>query len=260
MRIAPVLPFSYIPSLIPAYAEDEHSELWAVLGLAHLISVPGYAEGLRNLKSDLKIMDNSFFELGYSLPLNEVIEAAYRIDATHVVLPDGMICPRACKDVEREGMSVMFVPTNAEEMKKALRLVVEIPSTKLGISTIHARRCGFKSRLSWLNYEIGKLSFDEVPFSSSFHFLGLSDNPWSEIVNIAHRCPEASIDSSLFVWPFINEGLKLWDISVKAVVQPIDFDCPHREEVNLDSYLQELKTRIESCRSVNTFVQIFEGD
>lgn len=251
MRVAPIVPFECISSLAPAYERDVNSETWAVMGLAHLISSPGYAAGLRELPCDLKIMDNSFFELGYSLPLKSVIEAAYRIEATHVVLPDGLICPNAYKEVERFGMSVMFVPTCAEEIRRALELVTELPGTKLGVSTIHARNCGFKSRLSWVNYEISAAPLSSVPPSSSFHFLGLSDYPWDEIAGIASEFPEASVDSSLFVYPFIREGIKLWDISTKSSVSPIDFTLPYRETEELAPYLQELETKISTCRYAN---------
>jgi len=62
-------------------------------------------------------LDNSEFEMGKPCSLAELIEAGHKIEASCLILPDGVMTEEACKVVRANGFDVMVIPAgpNMEE-------------------------------------------------------------------------------------------------------------------------------------------------
>lgn len=211
------------------------------------------------------MLDNSFFELGKSLPLEDMFAITENIceggyfeggginPFKTLILPDGDFS--GFKDATKRGFTPMLVPTNDEELFIAIYMALcfEKP-IKIGISCIHAlksQKVGVFGAFTRINFVEKTLSLfgedaEKIRRGKYLHFLGLNNEPWSEIRNIAPRY-NATLDSSAFSWPFIQAGLDIRDIG-KKFDKPVDFmvDLLPREEDEFGEYIIEIRNELNT--------------
>lgn len=233
--------------------------------LAHLFKrfKHTYIEALSQSLTRNFMLDNSFFELGKPLPLEDMFEITENIcDGKYfekgsinpfktLILPDGDF--GGFKDVAGRGFIPMLVPTNDEELFIAVYMALCFPKPiKIGISCIHAlksQKVGVFNAFTRINFVEKTLSSfgedaEKIRVGNYLHFLGLNNEPWNEIRNIAPRY-NATLDSSAFTWPFIQAGLDIRNIG-KKFTKPVDFmvELLPREEDEFEEYIIEIRKEL----------------
>lgn len=213
--------------------------------LAHLFKKckHSYLDVLSKTQTESFMLDNSFFELGEPLPLEDMLAITEDIGVKQyfkgvnknpfkvLILPDGDF--GGFEVVKAKGFIPMLVPTNQEELFVAFYLHQKFASyIKVGISCIHAQKSQNmqvfdpNTRISFVENVLalfGKSEAEKIRKSKCLHFLGLSNEPWKEIKNLAFHY-EATLDSSAFCWPYLRAKLDIRDIREKYK-KPVDFNA-----------------------------------
>ena len=145
-RFAPVIPLEVACELSPSVLGDYH------LLLAHdvLAHAKWYEDLYKNKGMDI-LMDNSLIELGYAMPLREVVEAANIVGAQYVILPDTLRDFDATMNQFHNAMNELdeipwrnkrhleFVPVI--QGKSATEVIVMMDEVRTKCSTVAIPRC-----------------------------------------------------------------------------------------------------------------------
>jgi len=159
--------------------------------LTHLVlSDTKYRKAFKQVKGE-KILDNSFFELGYCMEPSKMVAAAKLVDATTLICPDGTM--QGLELFKKEGYKVMCVPRDANQFRDFMYS----PSIDyVGLSEEHFayRHC------PGARYEVLRDNLNSDMPRKKIHLLGATDSicelamlrPFSEFI--------MSWDSSAAVW------------------------------------------------------------
>lgn len=164
------------------------------MGLTHLVQKypDTYAEIARNRDKDCYLMlDNSIVELGESVTLKEILEAADKVQANEVILRDSY--PNGPRTIERIKEDIQYLRDNnltnkykimavchgenIEDFKATFEYINSVPEiTCIGIPKVLSKWCGERKSLSdiWLNTE------------KEIHLLG-SWNSLEELINLPYN-------------------------------------------------------------------------
>lgn len=233
MKFAPIVPTAYMSAVNNARRGEDSLHLI----LAHLCLKSEEYVNRAIEAPGRKILDNSFFELGYSLNTNTLLRIAEKVRASAVVLEDDTLI--GYDTFYREGYDCYLTPHLAETLAKFAKLAAKDGGTYLCISHIAAKKIvggksfGVSNRAKVLKLLRHLISLDEweVLEKGKFHFLGLGDNPQIELAKIrAAIGNDFTCDSSMFLYPFIkSEGERHFeDIALKSKAESIDFDFKSR--------------------------------
>jgi len=179
--------------------------------LAHKLVEPKYFEIAKKVGKKFKILDNSFYELGYALPTDELVRWADKIDATHIVAPDGSLIN--CAEISASGYKTIFVPTNVTQFIQALN----DPSVDMiGLSEEH-----FTRRYDpFIRYDVLNIVSSQTVINKPIHILGVTDT----IMEIALLSKFAkhihSMDSSYPFWA------GKYDVNINEVVSRSKLNLP----------------------------------
>lgn len=203
-----------------------------------------FVDGTGISRLDITV-DNSVVELGESLPFDKVIEAAKRVGATTVVLPDVINNGPATaqsgedamdayvEDLEEAGIGALGIPqgSDIEEVLDCAKQLVELGVQRIGISRYTADGpLGSRVELArklWRDYEL------------PIHLFGFSNNLLDDLT--AARLPGViGIDSAMPIW-YGYAGRTLPDSPRKIDTgrRPSDYehearDLTHQVRVNVD--------------------------
>lgn len=162
------------------------------MALTHLmLSNQTYAETMSKVTVPV-ILDNSFFELGESLPPEDIIEAAQKLTSATVYL----VCPDGTREGQEEfvkaGYKVMCIPKTIEQFQEFMC----DPSIHLvGVSEEHfERRHAIGARYNLFKTSMPLLSPKKI------HILGGTDSMWELALLSPFKDFIHSWDTSMPVW------------------------------------------------------------
>jgi hypothetical protein len=159
--------------------------------LTHLVlNNPAYREAMAKLKG-IKFLDNSYFELGYCMRPQEMIEAAKLVHATHLICPDGTT--EGAELFKEHGYKVICIPKWASQFEEFMRdPAIDI----VGVSEEH-----FAYRHSpGARYELFRDHLtDDMP-EKKIHLLGGTDSLWELGMLKPFDKHIYSWDSSMAIW------------------------------------------------------------
>ena len=193
----------------------------AHMALAHLINDPEYADNFRTIRDEggYVYLDNSQFELGYSLPIETVLNAAQLINANCVILPDGDLTH--LDFVKKAGFDVMYIPAAPDLEKDFLEAMFNKKIDKVGLS--YSKTSAYMSRerhssTSRFDFLAG---IGEMLPNKKIHMLGMATpgeialmRPFKDLIY--------SWDTSIAVWAGLN-NTRIEDMKHKNAT-PVDFD------------------------------------
>lgn len=197
-RFAPVVPLSLAALLKERGALGSYHLL-----LAHdvLENPKVYREIYSNQGFDI-IMDNSLIELGYPLPVNEVLEAAEIVGAQKFVLPDTLGNYTATKEQVEEGIgewqaiknnfSINCTPlavVQGSTWHECIRCLLDYKEWDLSISIPRVLTEVLKSRIP-LALKAAEMGFQNI------HLLGFSEDILDDLA-CARMTGVAGIDSAV---------------------------------------------------------------
>lgn len=175
--------------------------------LAHMVlGSKEYATIGRELHGE-KFLDNSFFELGKALSVNEILEAAKIVGATTVICEDGTL--NGFTTFKKNGYKVMAIPTTVEMFNEYM-LNEDIDF--VGVSAIH-----FKSRYNLLLHNTDDTTQKKI------HILGSGDSMWEFGALSPFKHCITSCDTSAPIWQG-HLGNLIRDLRVKDRT-PVDFSA-----------------------------------
>ena len=94
---------------------DEHYNKGLNMVLTHLVlENEAYRHAFKAIKGE-KYLDNSFFELGYCMEPEEMMEAAKMVDATVLICPDGTM--KGMELFKKAGYKIMCIPKDEHQFK-----------------------------------------------------------------------------------------------------------------------------------------------
>lgn len=208
------------------------------LFLAHMIQGDAkYAELAKEAKG-YKILDNSFFELGYSLPVDRLIRLADEINVSCIVLPDGLEgFNQKDKVLGKSSYNVMLVPKTFEQLQSFAGYALSTPRIYVGLSGIHSsnmlreyfnlpvERFACMNRFLVLSQLMSadKHLYKNFITSKKLHLLGLGDYPLLELKAFNLAGIEYTNDSNAYVWPYLHRRVRFDEIEKKQG-RFIDFD------------------------------------
>jgi len=153
------------------------------------------------------ILDNSWFELGTTPPIEDLIEVAGRVGATYIVLPDGTL--DGIDDVRQAGFKAMAVPAGPNMLDQAIMWLRNAKVAKVAISFTHAASAVGVHKLNPAARYLALQHIDaqwqgSIP-TNRIHFLGMGDSvheimlvkPWWHTIY--------SWDTSAAVWAGIHD-------------------------------------------------------
>lgn len=208
------------------------------LFLAHMVQNDATYAKLAKEARGYKILDNSFFELGYSLPVDKLISLADEINASCIVLPDGLEgFDQKHKVLGRTSYDVMLVPKVFDHLTGFARFALDTPRVYVGLSGIHAANMlNDKFDLNTKKFEcmnrllvLSQLMSEDTQLYKQFitskklHLLGLGDYPLLELKAFNLAGIEYTNDSNAYVWPFLSAKLGFGVIE-KKFTEPLDFN------------------------------------
>lgn len=165
--------------------------------LAHLVlENEAYREFYRKVDR-VKLLDNSFFELGYSLSVPAMLEAASLIDADYLVMPDDTL--NGLDEFKDAGYKVMAVPSAIPSLEAFL---ANEEVDRIGLSCLHIPKM---CNLPAFNPKARALCINEWVKPKDYwrlHLLGASDDLKEEFRLLKGRF--GSIDTSLPIWSGLN--------------------------------------------------------
>jgi len=161
---------------------DKHYNKGFNMLLTHLVlQNEDYAKTARELDG-VKYLDNSFFELGYSLPTADLLHAAEVVKATTIICKDGTT--DGLGSYKESGYSVMCIPKTIAQLQSMLdNKDIDL----VGLSYIH-----FVNRFNTLDIVT-------LPKEPKIHILGMRR---AEELQQAKACKKhiVSWDTSAAVW------------------------------------------------------------
>lgn len=127
----------------------------------------------------------------------------------------------------------MFLPKTSEEFIAVINLVKElkIDNFKIGINwrdvmkALRKRKYNASLRIIFLNSSLKcNSSFKEyITQTYKLHFIGLNSHPLVELRSLASNY-NATIESTLFLWPFISQEKDFLKIESRDSIHPFDFN------------------------------------
>lgn len=184
-----------------------------IMALAHSLDVDmadkdtikAVEEYIAKLKQSrlTKILDNGYYELGYSLGAEKLIKIGREIGASYIVLPDGEMSEAAL--VKKAGFKTIGVITKEEDVKSFVNCSL---IDMLGVGLLHTDRI--------MNARVPFSSFDRREFLEDFrielkgkpiHLLGAGNNI-EEDLNACVGTNVVSMDTS-FAFKATKLGIDL---------------------------------------------------
>ncbi len=175
------------------------------MALAHLCTDENYVKAFRTIgmeKDNYIYLDNSQFELGTALPVDVLLEAAQKIFADCIILPDGSFEGAAA--IKKAGFDVMYIPSAPDFEADFIEALwdQDIDYVGLSYSKVSAYlgrpRHSATSRFDFLS------NLGEMLPNKKIHMLGMVTpgeialmKPFEEAI--------ISWDSSIAIWAGINE-------------------------------------------------------
>lgn len=225
------------------------------LFLAHMIQGDADYAKLAKEAKGYKILDNSFFELGYSLPLGKLTKLADEINASCIVLPDGLEgFNQKGRVLGETSYGVMFVPKTFEQLVSFVDFALTTPRVYIGLSGIHAanmlreqfglpvERFACMNRFLVLSQlmSVDKHLYGNFITSGKLHLLGLGDYPLLELKAFNLAGIEYTNDSNAYVYPYLSNRVRFDEIEKKQS-RPVDFDYFDGCEASWQFYKIRLK-------------------
>lgn len=245
-----------------AYLKDYASQSNMHLILAHLVdSNDDYANFYADRPShELKIQDNSAFELGESYNPEKLIELGIKCKADAIVLPDypGQNQDKTIQAAidwaprfKEAGFKTMFVPQSIvgdtqgwiEAYEWAAidnELIDIIGMSILGIPNAlpHIHRAYARVVMTSMLIDHGVFNFEK-----HHHYLGLNSGPKLEIPSLINMGALDSCDSSGPMWAGLN-GIQYTENSdsfmpvSKNVMRHVDFNTPYTTNATVHQMIQ----------------------
>jgi len=178
------------PTALIKYVDDCYNKGLNMV-LTHLVlRDEAYREAFKQVKGE-KLLDNSFFELGYCMKPKEMVKAAQLVDATTLICPDGTT--EGLELFKQNGYKVMCIPKDANQFRDFMYS----PSIDyVGLSEEHFayRHC------PGVRYEVLRDNLTSEMPKKKIHLLGATDSvrelsllkPFEQYIN--------SWDSSAAIW------------------------------------------------------------
>ncbi len=192
------------------------------MALAHLCNDKEYVEAFKTIgmeQDNYIYVDNSQFELGEALPMETLIEAADKILADCIILPDGSV--EGASIAKKAGYDVMYIPAAPNFEADFMEAIwdQEIDFVGLSYSKVASHlgrgRHSATSRFDFLS------SLGEMLPNKKIHMLGMvTPGEIALIKPFEHAI--ISWDSSIAIWPGINEW-EVQDLKHKFGT-PVDFN------------------------------------
>lgn len=190
------------------------------MALFHLTNDPDYCAAYRNAPCDV-ILDNSFFELGKCPPVDDMLEAAVRVNADYVVLKDGTL--EGAARFKEAGFKVIAVPAGPQMEEQTISWAQDPYIDLVAISFTHAARAiGVLKNNPSARFEfMNSIDFHLIP-EGKLHMLGMTNSVHEVLLMKPFWKYINSWDSSSAVW----NGLYDIDIATMPVKNPlpVDFD------------------------------------
>lgn len=170
-------------SITPVHQAKWMLEQPMIMALSHLTKYPEYVNAIKNRKKDIfVILDNSLIELGESVTLDTVLEAAEKIDANEIILRD--VFKNGPATIERVKEDINYLKeknligkyqlmavchgNNLKEFKESFDQLEAIPEVDtIGIPKVVSTWCGERSEL----FNIFKNSKKNIHFLGSWYSL-----------------------------------------------------------------------------------------
>jgi hypothetical protein len=185
-----------------------------------------------------KILDNSFFELHYSLPPKDMLEAAYKIGAEWLICPDGT--KDGLKEFKEHGFKVMCVPVNKMQFHEFML------DENIDLVAVSEEHLTFRHDISarfYLLQEVGDYYLNKG-IRDKIHFLGMGESAWEVGMCMPWKKLIHSWDSSSAIW----HGLHGIDISKMPgkMSKGVDFnfDCSQNKN-QVESNIRFINTMID---------------
>lgn len=238
------------------------------LFLAHMVQGDADYAKLAKEAKGYKILDNSFFELGYSLPLDKLIKLADEINASCIVLPDGLEgFNQRDRVLEKTSCGVMLVPRTFEQLISFVTFALNTPRVYIGLSGIHAanmlreqfelpvERFACVNRLLVLSQLMSydKHLYKNFIISKKLHLLGLGDRPFLELSAFNLAGVEYTNDSNAYVWPYLFNRVRFDEIEKKQS-HPVNFDYADGDKSLWRFYKTYLQKVLSNLTKKNTGV------
>jgi len=170
---------------------DTHYNKGLNMVLTHLVlKDSNYREEVKRLRGE-KYLDNSFFELGYSLPPRDIMEAAELVNATVLICPDGTTA--GLKEFKSAGYKVMCIPKTKEQFKFFM-YSEEVDLVGLSEEHFAYRHC------PGIRYEVLRDNLSSDMPTKKIHLLGATDSIWELGMLSVFRDYIFSWDSSAAIW------------------------------------------------------------
>lgn len=159
--------------------------------LTHLVlENKAYRDAFKAVKGE-KYLDNSFFELGYSLLPEDMLKAAKLVDATTLICPDGT--KDGLVEFREQGYDVMCIPKSPEQF---IEFMYDETINLVGVSEEHLDY----RHSPGARYELfEKYLADDMP-RKKIHLLGATNSIWElGMISPFHK-HIYSWDSSACIW------------------------------------------------------------
>lgn len=192
------------------------------MALAHLCDDPKYVEAFKTVgmeECNYIYLDNSQFELGHPLPVPVLLEAAKKILADCIILPDGRYT--GMQEIKDAGYDVMYIPVGPNLEEDFMSAIDEPEVDYVGLSysktsaALGRERHSATSRFDFLS------NLGEMLPNKKIHMLGMV-TPGEIALLKPFEHAIVSWDSSAAVWTGIN------DVEIQALKGkfniPVDFN------------------------------------
>ncbi len=159
--------------------------------LTHLVlENPAYREVMKKLEG-VKYLDNSFFELGYCLPPEDLIKAAEMVDATHLICPDGTY--DGFVEFKQAGYKVMTIPNSAEQFESMMY------DPDVDLVAVSEEHLDYRHSPG-ARYELFRDHIKPNMQRKKIHLLGATDSLWELGMLSPYEEYIESWDSSAAIW------------------------------------------------------------
>ena len=209
----PIKAIHIVPTANMLEVDRRHNKGLNMLLTHKVLEDRNYRDTARQL-GGTKYLDNSFFELGYSLSPKEMLQAAELCGANVMICPDGTY--NGMKEFKANGMGVMTIP---KDPRQFIDMMYDPDVDYVGLSEEHIDyRHSPGARYELLRDHVR----DDMP-KKKIHLLGGTDSIWELGMLHPFRQYIYSWDSSAAIWQG-HLGHKLWDMPRKDTTS-VDFDA-----------------------------------
>jgi hypothetical protein len=204
------------PTNLVKYVDENYNKGLNMVLAHEVLENAEYAGTFKKLKGE-KYLDNGFFELGYSLSPEEIMEAADVVGATVLICPDGT--REGMHLFKAEGYKVMCIPTTEAQLEMML---ADEQIDLVGLSAIH-----FPDRSSALYDLVYKNCIQP-----KLHILGMQAPSEFEMLS-KYKDYIVSWDTSAAIWHgYLG---KLLTLETEKDKTPVDFSM----KVNWDTIMAD---------------------